>query len=109
MQPRASPGRLPRIGLEPSYLSKVERGKVPPPSEEKIVLLAAELREDPDVLLSLAGKVSSDLLEIILRRPRAVGGLVRSLKNVSERRISTMTRQSREGASSNARERRKEE
>ena len=32
-----------RVGLEPAYLSKVERGLVPPPSEATIVRLAAEL------------------------------------------------------------------
>ncbi|MCF8056163.1 MAG: helix-turn-helix domain-containing protein [Desulfocapsa sp.] len=48
-----------RIGVEPSYLSKVERGETPPPSEAKIQLLATELGEDPDMLLALAGKVSS--------------------------------------------------
>ncbi len=47
-----------RIGVEPSYLSKVERGEQPPPSEKTIVGLATDLNEDPDVLLALAGKVS---------------------------------------------------
>src|SRR5438093_13095930 len=41
------------IGVEPSYLSKVERGEQPPPSEETVVALAKELGEDPDVLLAL--------------------------------------------------------
>ena len=46
-----------KIGLEPAYLSKVERGLVAPPSEAKIVALAHVLDEDPDFLLALAGKV----------------------------------------------------
>ena len=50
-----------RIGVEPSYLSKVERGHEAPPSEARIRALAADLAEDPDVLLALAGKVSADL------------------------------------------------
>jgi len=54
-----------RIGVEPSYLSKVERGETPPPSEEKIRRLATELNDDPDVLLAMAGKVSSDLQDVI--------------------------------------------
>ena len=54
-----------RVGLEPSYLSKIERGEQAPPSEPKIRALAEELGEDPDVLLALAGKVSTDLQEII--------------------------------------------
>ena len=57
-----------RIGVEPSYLSKVERGHVAPPSEETVVRLAEVLGEDPDVLLALAGKVSGDLQDAIRRR-----------------------------------------
>ena len=62
-----------RIGVEPSYLSKVERGEQPPPSEGKIVALAEVLDEDPDILLAMAGKVSSDLQEVIRKRPRVLG------------------------------------
>ena len=50
-----------RIGVEPAYLSKIERGDMPPPSEATTVRLAKELGEDPDVMLAMAGKVSSDL------------------------------------------------
>jgi transcriptional regulator with XRE-family HTH domain len=88
-----------RLGVEPAYLSKVERGLVGPPSEAKIVLLAAELGEDADVLLALAGKVSSDVLAIIRRRPRALAGLVRSMRNISARRIASMARAENEGKS----------
>ena len=49
-----------RVGIEPSYLSKVERGIGSPPSEETLTRLAVELEEDPDVLLALAGKVSEE-------------------------------------------------
>ena len=44
-----------RIGVQPSYLSKVERGDVGPPSEATIVKLAEELGEDPDVMSALEG------------------------------------------------------
>jgi transcriptional regulator with XRE-family HTH domain len=86
-----------RIGVEPAYLSKVELGRVAPPSEEKVIRLARELGEDPDVLLSLAGKVSSDVLAIIRRHPRALAGLVRSLRNVSEMKITAMSRPGKGG------------
>ena len=59
-----------RIGVEPAYLSKIERDQMAPPSEAAIRRLAAELNEDPDLLLAMAGKVSSDLKHIILRRFR---------------------------------------
>ena len=59
-----------RIGVEPSYLSKIERDQVAPPSEATITRLAQELGEDSDLLLAMAGKVSSDLQRIILNRPQ---------------------------------------
>jgi transcriptional regulator with XRE-family HTH domain len=58
-----------RVGLEPSYLSKIERGQESPPGEQTIRRLAEELSENPDALLALAGKVSSGLLAIIRERP----------------------------------------
>ena len=67
-----------RIGVEPAYLSKIERGEVPPPSEATTVRLAKELNQDPDVLLAMAGKVSRDLREIILKRPKVLAELIRS-------------------------------
>ena len=58
-----------RVGLEPSYLSKIERGDQPPPSERTVVALARELDLDPDVLLALAGKISSDLAQLFANDP----------------------------------------
>ena len=80
-----------RVGVEPAYLSKVERSEVAPPSEGKIVRLAGVLGEDPDTLLALAGKVSSDVMEIIRRRPQLYGRLLRGLRGVPERRLREMT------------------
>jgi transcriptional regulator with XRE-family HTH domain len=86
-----------RVGLEPAYLSKVERGLVPPPSEATIVRLAAELGEDPDMLLALAGKVSRDLQAIILRRPKEFAELIRHLKDAPDHAILKVVREVRDG------------
>ena len=86
-----------RIGVEPAYLSKVERGLVPPPSEATIVRLAADLGEDSDMLLALAGKVSSDLQEIIRRRPRQFAELIRELRNAPDHAIVKVVREVRDG------------
>jgi HTH-type transcriptional regulator, competence development regulator len=86
-----------RIGVEPSYLSKVERGEFAPPSEGKIVLLARELGEDPDVLLAMAGKLSTDLQEIILRRPKLFAELIRQLKRAPEHAVLRVIREVRDG------------
>ena len=86
-----------RVGIEPSYLSKIERSEQPPPGEETIRRLAKELGEDPDVLLALAGKVSSDLLEIVRERPALVGELLRSIRRAPAKRVAEMSRQVRDG------------
>lgn len=86
-----------RIGVQPAYLSSVERGLQSPPSEDKIRLLARELDEDPDVLLAMAGKVSTDLLEVIRERPKLFARLIRELKNQPDRTIDRVARQVRDG------------
>ena len=68
-----------RVGVEPSYLSKVERGLEPPPGETTAIALACELQLDPDLLLAMAGKVSSELQTIIRKRPQLFADLIRAL------------------------------
>lgn len=86
-----------RIGVEPAYLSKVERDQEAPPSEEKIRALALELGEDADVLLAMAGKVSSDLLEIIRKRPQLFAELIRQLKKEPDHALLRIVREVRDG------------
>lgn len=86
-----------RVGIEPAYLSKVERGEVPPPSEATTVKLAKELGEDTDVMLALAGKVSSDLQEIIRKRPKLFAELIRELKAAPDVAILKVVREVRDG------------
>ena len=86
-----------RVGIEPTYLSKLERGELPPPSEETARKLAEELGEDPEVHLALAGKVSSDLQEIIRRRPKLFADLIRQMKNAPNHAILKIVRQVRDG------------
>ena len=85
------------IGVEPSYLSKIERGEQPPPSERTIVALAKELGEDSDFLLALAGKVSEDLLKVIRKRPKLFAELIRELKNMPDHAVLRLVREVRDG------------
>jgi hypothetical protein len=78
-------------------LSKVERGEQPPPSEKTIVALARELGEDPDVLLAMAGKVSTDLQAIIRKRPQLFAQLIRDLKNMPDHAVLRLVREVRDG------------
>jgi transcriptional regulator with XRE-family HTH domain len=86
-----------RIGVEPAYLSKIERSLVPPPSEATITRLAAELGEDADVLLALAGKVSSELQAIIRHRPKQFAELIRQMKDAPDHAILRIVREVRDG------------
>ncbi len=86
-----------RVGVEPAYLSKIERGVFPPPSEEVIVKLAEVLDEDKDVLLALAGKLSSDLRQVIIQRPGLFAELLRQLREVPDHAILRVVREVKDG------------
>jgi transcriptional regulator with XRE-family HTH domain len=90
-------GLAARIGVEPSYLSKVERSETPPPSEATIGRLAQALGEDRDVLLALAGKVSTDLQAVIRKRPRLFAELLRELKDQPDHAVLRIVREIRDG------------
>lgn len=85
------------VGVTPSFLSKVERGKLPPPSEKTIKKLAEVLEDNADVLLALAGKVSSDLKEAIIKRPELVAELIRQVKNAPDQAVLSIVREVRDG------------
>ena len=57
-----------RVNVDFSYLSKIESGVVPPPSEKVISQLAETLNADKDELTILAGKIPSDIAQILLNR-----------------------------------------
>ena len=86
-----------RIRVEPSYLSKLERGEPVYLSEEKVIALARELEIDPDVLLALHGKVSSDLQEVIRKRPQLFAQLLRELKDLPDHAVLRLVREVRDG------------
>jgi transcriptional regulator with XRE-family HTH domain len=67
------------IGVSPTYLSKIECDEFPPPAEDKVRKIAAIIGSDADELLARADRVSSDLSEIIKRRPVQLAALLRPL------------------------------
>ena len=56
-------------GLSPSYLSRIERDLVPPPSPKFIDHLARALGADPEALLAAAGIIPEHVLALLRERP----------------------------------------
>ncbi len=79
-----------RVGIQPAYLSKVERGDASPPSEDLIRRLAVDLGEDADFLLALAGKIAGDVREIIIQRPLLFAELIRCLSQTSDDELAAL-------------------
>ena len=77
-------------------MSKTERGEQTYLSEAKIIALANDLNEDPDLLLALNGKISSDVQEIIRKRPHLFSQLIRELKNLSNHAVLHIVREVRD-------------
>ena len=58
------------IKKSPGYLSDVESGNVPPPSEETIVQIANALNVDRKALLNAAQKIDPELSEYVAEQPQ---------------------------------------
>jgi len=82
-----------KVGISPTFLSKVENGDFDPPSAENIKKMAALLDCNADELLALAGKVDPDISEIIRRKPKALADFLRVASGRSEEEIRKMTAQ----------------
>ncbi|MYC08019.1 MAG: helix-turn-helix transcriptional regulator [Chloroflexi bacterium] len=69
-----------KIGVDFTYLSKIENSRVEPPSEAVLRRISEEFAgrlgvnqiELADELITLAGKVPSDIAETLSRNPQAV-------------------------------------
>lgn len=81
------------IGVSPTYLSKVERDEFPPPAEDKVRKIAEIFGSDVDELLALAGRVSSDLSEIIREQPRELAALLRTTKGLTADDVARLVRE----------------
>ena len=81
------------IGVSPTYLSKVERDEFAPPAEDKVKAIAKIIGCDTDDLLARAGRVSTDISEIIKRHPIALAALLRTTKGLTADDIARLARQ----------------
>ena len=82
-----------KIGISPTYMSKIERGDFDPPAEDKVRRIAEIIGHDPDVLLALAGRVASDLTDIIRQRPRQMADFLRAAKGLTADDIARLARE----------------
>jgi transcriptional regulator with XRE-family HTH domain len=81
------------IGVSPTYLSKVERDEFPPPVEDKVRRIAGIIGRDADEMLAMAGRVASDLTEIIREQPREMADFLRAAKGLTAKDMARFTRQ----------------
>jgi HTH-type transcriptional regulator, competence development regulator len=81
-----------KIGVSPTYLSKIERDEFAPPTEEKVRRIAEIIDRDPDELLALAGRVASDLTDIIRRQPREMADFLRAAKGLTADEMAQLAR-----------------
>jgi HTH-type transcriptional regulator, competence development regulator len=61
------------VGIAPVYLSRIERGKEAPPSEEVVRALAKLLATDADVLLRLCPAPDTQVAVLLQQHPNLLG------------------------------------
>jgi transcriptional regulator with XRE-family HTH domain len=81
--------------VSPTYLSKVERDKIPPPTEAKVKAIARIIECDADDLLARAGRLSSDLLDIIKGHPIKLAALIRTTRGLTADDVGRLIRKAR--------------
>ena len=81
------------IGVSPTYLSKVERDEFAAPAEDKVKAIAKIIDCDADDLMARAGRVSSDLADIIKRHPVELAALLRTTKGLTADEMTKLARQ----------------
>ena len=71
------------VGIDFTYISKIENGTMAPPSEETIIRIAGVFNENPDKLIIAAKKVPTDFNEVIFKH-KEIPRFLRKADNFSE-------------------------
>ena len=71
-----------KVGISPTYLSRIERGKERPPRPELIKELARVLAADPDVLFRLSSSTDPEVVDYLHAQTEALN-LLRYIKEAS--------------------------
>jgi transcriptional regulator with XRE-family HTH domain len=61
-----------KVGVDFSYISKLENDRLPPPAADTLVKICEALGVEPDELLSASGKVPSDVTNMLAENPSAL-------------------------------------
>ena len=81
------------VGISPTYLSRVEQGKVErPPTAERVQKMAELLGENADQWIAIAGRMPTDVSEIIKNEPEAMPALLRAAKGLTADELRELTR-----------------
>jgi transcriptional regulator with XRE-family HTH domain len=83
-----------KVGVDFSYISKVENDRLSPPAADTIVKICEALEVQPDTLLVLTGKIPSEITDTISSSPAAMQFIrnARSLK-LTEQEWTELNRQ----------------
>ncbi len=65
------------IGVSPTYLSQVEKGRFHPPTAYRVRRIAKLLGEDADLWIALADRVPEDVDDMVKRHPKDMPELMR--------------------------------
>lgn len=84
------------IGVSPTYLSQVEKGKVErPPTAERVRRMAELLGANVDEWSALADRVPEDLSEIIKKQPTQLPALLRAASGLSPQQLKQLIAKTR--------------
>lgn len=72
-----------KVDIDFTYLSKIERGRLSPPSEETIRKLAKALDADEDELMTLANRVPEDVKDVVTQSKK-LPAFLRQLKGLDD-------------------------
>jgi transcriptional regulator with XRE-family HTH domain len=71
------------VDRTPTYISKIERDELAPPAEEVVKKIAQLLKQNADDMIVLAGRIPSDLPDIIRQQPREMALMLRTAKRLT--------------------------
>jgi len=76
-----------QVGISATYLSKMERGKDPPPAEDKIAKMAQLLGADQNKLFALAKKLPPEFKQAFIKNPTYTRRVPEFLRTATEKNL----------------------